>query len=348
MSRAPGASLLAVLLFAFSLTLAPTQALAQPQPNPEAEKEAQYMALFQAGLEALSARNLEQSERIWRECIRIYPERPTAYYNLACNHSLANKTDDAVQALREAFQRGFRDLAHMGRDGDLDAIRNSPAYRAAIADFQREIENTVPDALTYTPSRSNFPVVVWIHDQEAQPQEALAALRTQLGDDFGLVVPQGEVDRGAAGRAWGESAEFLISKAARDYLAANRGADARRVYLACDGRFSPLVVSYAVNSPDLFSGVVAAGPILGAVANGTAPATQRAYLVVNGAEADEVTSGSEARDAYASSGAAVVLERYEGASAGALTRDRTLLRRALAWLQGQEVRLPGEGEERPF
>ena len=79
-------------LLAGLLVVAATPAFGQGiPPATEADKDAEYMRLFTNGLEAITARRLDESESLFRACIRMDPKRPIAYYNLACTYSLNDK-----------------------------------------------------------------------------------------------------------------------------------------------------------------------------------------------------------------------------------------------------------------
>jgi hypothetical protein len=54
------------------------------------------------------------------------------FYNVACCESLARRTADAVEHLRQAIDgwEGCRDMAK--RDSDFDPIRDEPAFRELI------------------------------------------------------------------------------------------------------------------------------------------------------------------------------------------------------------------------
>jgi len=47
----------------------------------------------------------------------------TYYYNLACFHSLARQSDEALAALAKAIDRGYRDHRHASTDPDLQRLR---------------------------------------------------------------------------------------------------------------------------------------------------------------------------------------------------------------------------------
>ena len=60
---------------------------------------------------------------------------PLTWYNLACSYALLKRLDDAVEALRRAFELGYRDLAYLQNDPDLANLRPSTKYRQLLASF---------------------------------------------------------------------------------------------------------------------------------------------------------------------------------------------------------------------
>ena len=60
---------------------------------------------------------------------------PLSWYNLACSYSLLKRIDEAVEALRHAFELGYRDLAYLQKDPDLASVRHSPKYRQLLESF---------------------------------------------------------------------------------------------------------------------------------------------------------------------------------------------------------------------
>jgi hypothetical protein len=57
---------------------------------------------------------------------------PRVFYNVACCESLAGRTADAVDHLRQAIDlwEGFREMAE--QDSDFDPTRDEPAFQALI------------------------------------------------------------------------------------------------------------------------------------------------------------------------------------------------------------------------
>jgi tetratricopeptide (TPR) repeat protein len=78
---------------------------------------------FQRGLE------------IDRRLTRLRPDDPTAFYNLACSYSLMGSVDEAYAALEKAFGLGYRDLAHVLKDPDLEKLREDSDFRRFVSRF---------------------------------------------------------------------------------------------------------------------------------------------------------------------------------------------------------------------
>jgi clan AA aspartic protease (TIGR02281 family) len=62
------------------------------------------------------------------------------YYDAACLYSLLNKTDESLNYLKQAFEKGYVDLIHLGKDDDLDNCRKSAGYNALIEEWKKKIE----------------------------------------------------------------------------------------------------------------------------------------------------------------------------------------------------------------
>lgn len=333
---------LIVPIAAFLLVSLTSPAQAQRQPTPESQQET-FSRAFVSGLELLTARKLKPAEQAFKVCVKLFPDRPVAYYNLACTYSLGDRPTEAAEALRECFRRGYRDLAHMARDMDLDPIRKSPAYRRAMSDLGEEIKKSIQPTLVHEPSGdSPYPVLVWIHDLGSEADKALADLRKTI-PDWGLVVPQ---DAAQNPRSNDSSGEFRVITEVRSFLESHPRADRRKVFVVGEGVAGHLVVGCAAQNPDLFSAVLASGPGLGASLGDVDLSGTRAYLVVNESDPNEIAGGEVARDAFAKAGSGVVLERYPVAKP--LSKHRAVLLRGLRWLQGKSVTLPGSGESREF
>jgi tetratricopeptide (TPR) repeat protein len=71
-----------------------------------------------------SARALQLDRRL----VRLQPDRPIPWYNLACSYAVLGMTDPALDALRRALELGYRHLDHLRRDPDLKSLRHDPRF----------------------------------------------------------------------------------------------------------------------------------------------------------------------------------------------------------------------------
>ena len=67
-----------------------------------------------------------------RELIESEPRYAVPLYNLACCESLAGRTDEALEHLRQAIQLMDGMRAYAKSDSDLDAIRGEPAFEELV------------------------------------------------------------------------------------------------------------------------------------------------------------------------------------------------------------------------
>lgn len=57
------------------------------------------------------------------------------WYDKACLLSRMDKKDEAISALRKAFELGFRRIRHLELDDDMDNIREVPEFRALVDEY---------------------------------------------------------------------------------------------------------------------------------------------------------------------------------------------------------------------
>jgi len=100
------------------------------QLNPD-DVRAVYMksgSLAGIGENALA---LEWSNR----ALSMDPEEPSVLYNVACNYSLLNEIDKALDCIEKAFDKGFGHKEWMERDPDFASIKNHPRFKALMRGF---------------------------------------------------------------------------------------------------------------------------------------------------------------------------------------------------------------------
>ena len=64
------------------------------------------------------------------------------YYNAACVYSRMGNKEKALEYLRKAIELGYRHFGHIGRDTDLDNIRDSEEFKELIREFNNNDKDT--------------------------------------------------------------------------------------------------------------------------------------------------------------------------------------------------------------
>lgn len=63
-----------------------------------------------------------------QQLVRLRPERPIPWYNLACSYAVLGLNDHAFEALERSLQLGYDDWHHLRRDPDLKPLRRDPRF----------------------------------------------------------------------------------------------------------------------------------------------------------------------------------------------------------------------------
>lgn len=341
-------TLIPALLLCLGAFTLPTYAQGRvPRPPAEAPEE-EYDRLFRLGLQALTDRNLPIGERIFKRCIQLFPDRPVSYYNLACAYALQGKAQEAVEQIRVAFEKGFQDVSHLERDMDLEKIRRTPVFRKAMSDFKAAILKDFDRPLTHVPEvQGKAPILVVIHDQGGKPTSDMMELKEAF-PDYAIVIPMGKLDPSKGAHNWDQRAEFVITNGVRKFLEEeSKYLDTDRIFVIGEGAAGRIALQVAAQNPELATGgVLVAGPGLEAAVSDTDLSGLKVYMVVNEQDQREVIGGIIARNALADADCPSVLERYRLPKP--FTKDRAVMLRGLAWLQGKKISLPGAKGSREF
>jgi len=90
-------------------------------------------SLTQLGGEYLRQRNYREALFCFETILSYRPKDPLAAYNAACTYSRMGFKKDALRCLKLASQNGFKDVALMEKDSDLDYIRKEPGYQEVLS-----------------------------------------------------------------------------------------------------------------------------------------------------------------------------------------------------------------------
>ena len=76
------------------------------------------------------------------------PDNPSPYYDLSCLLARMGRGDEAVSALKNAFERGYRAFAHIENDDDMDPLRDRPDFKALVERYRDEPLYVIPQTGT--------------------------------------------------------------------------------------------------------------------------------------------------------------------------------------------------------
>lgn len=99
-----------------------------PEPT-ESLSVNEIRQLHNQAMRLLQGKKFKESIKIYEKILRTNPKDSTALYNLACAYSLMGDKNNAVKYLRMSVAAGYTNFSHMGRDGDLDSIREHKGYK---------------------------------------------------------------------------------------------------------------------------------------------------------------------------------------------------------------------------
>jgi tetratricopeptide (TPR) repeat protein len=80
----------------------------------------------------------ERAAASFEVAVAIKPDNPIVWYNLACARARAGDKNEAVEALRQSIDHGFRNLEQIESDSDLDSIRARDDYREVVRALREE------------------------------------------------------------------------------------------------------------------------------------------------------------------------------------------------------------------
>ena len=83
--------------------------------------------------------NLQMAERAVGHARVNGIEDGSLYYTVACIFALRNEKQRALQALQQAYDKGWRRLWLLKNDARLDAIRDEPAFQTLIDQLTGEV-----------------------------------------------------------------------------------------------------------------------------------------------------------------------------------------------------------------
>jgi tetratricopeptide (TPR) repeat protein len=102
------------------------------------ERDPCYAAALRAHADNLAAAgHFARALQADRRLVRLLPERPIPWYNLACSYAVLGMVDPAFAALQRALDLGYRHLDRLCRDPDLKSLRRDPRFARLLRNAGR-------------------------------------------------------------------------------------------------------------------------------------------------------------------------------------------------------------------
>lgn len=100
------------------------------------ERDPAYANALRVHANNLSARGHHaRALQVDRRLVRLQPEKPIAWYNLACSYALLGFRDLAFAALQRSLELGYRHIDHIKRDPDLKSLRRDARFARLLRRF---------------------------------------------------------------------------------------------------------------------------------------------------------------------------------------------------------------------
>ncbi len=80
----------------------------------------------------------EKGLKVDLRLVKLRPQDPVVFYNLACDYSLLNEIDKALDTLKKALDLGYDDLKYLERDKDLDNLRKDKRFDKLLSLFKEK------------------------------------------------------------------------------------------------------------------------------------------------------------------------------------------------------------------
>ena len=101
----------------------------------DSHSEDNYRRLFDEGLTALRANDVDVAVHRFRSAHHLRPFRSEPPYNLACCYARLGHITEAIRFIDRALRNGYRNEDHLAADADLDAIRSDPRFHELVGRF---------------------------------------------------------------------------------------------------------------------------------------------------------------------------------------------------------------------
>jgi predicted esterase len=275
------------------------------------------------------------------EADKLIPNRSITHYNLACALSMSGKRDAALDALERSIKLGYVDHEHMGKDTDLDPIRESDRFKKLITIAKKKSKPKPP--MLHVPTGykkdgdKSCTLLVTLHGAGGSPGPMFNACKRLLGEDRLLLLSPYGSSRVGPGYTWNGRDLKKVTDKIKELKKTYR---INRVYLYGFSAGGHIGYVFVLKHRDLFDGFI---PMAGAIRrqwvskDDLKKAKGLPVYAIQG-EADRVVSPAAAKQALKwmkQNGAVTKLFTHTGAHRAPANFGKAL-NNALKWLDEQQ------------
>jgi len=108
-------------------------------------------ALQQLGAAMAHTHRYAEASKLFRDLIekqdssKVQGDRFSVWYSFACVAVAANHPEDALQYLREAIKRGYKDANRLAADDNLRSLRQNPHFQELVAELKHATTTVQPE-----------------------------------------------------------------------------------------------------------------------------------------------------------------------------------------------------------
>lgn len=81
-----------------------------------------------------------EAEEWMNKIIEKNPDNPGHWYDKSCLYARMGRFEESVDALKVAFEKGYRGFAHIEHDNDMDPIRDREDFKALVEQYKAVLE----------------------------------------------------------------------------------------------------------------------------------------------------------------------------------------------------------------
>jgi tetratricopeptide (TPR) repeat protein len=100
-----------------------------------------HTASLNLGLLYHSGQRYDSAIHYIQNAIRLDPTKAKSYYQLACSYALSNKPEQAIQNLKLAYEKGYKNVENLVADPDLSGLKNYKEFQTLVEKYFPEWRN---------------------------------------------------------------------------------------------------------------------------------------------------------------------------------------------------------------